>query len=329
MGEPKLTADPARTVYVAAPTGVTAGFATRLSAAGDAAGWRLTALADQRALETLLAGDRLVREGAVVLVDQVFLELLSPAQLERLGHPHVVLLAERGLEDTVRLFGKHHGLCHILVKNDSLLPRQLHMTLDRIAGRAAGGAAGYLQAGATVRRETLRGSGERQACIDRILELVDGVPCFTELRSAAATIASELLMNAIFNAPYDYDRLKPRYKDRPRHQTVALKPGEEVGVEYGFDRELFVLTCRDNFGMLGRDVLRTNLLRSAAGGGAQVRMQTAGAGVGLYMVLSLANQLDISVKPGHGTEITTVIGLSKRYVDFERRGNSLNYFSEP
>jgi hypothetical protein len=46
----------------------------------------------------------------------------------------------------------------------------------------------------------------------------------------------------------------------------------------------------------------------------------------LFMVLSAACLLDVRVIPRRSTQITALIGLTKRYRDFERLGNSLNLF---
>jgi hypothetical protein len=57
-------------------------------------------------------------------------------------------------------------------------------------------------------------------------------------------------------------------------------------------------------------------------------MQTQGAGVGLFMVLSTAVQLDVHVIPRRQTEIFALVPLTKRYREFAASGHSLNLFLE-
>jgi hypothetical protein len=131
-------------------------------------------------------------------------------------------------------------------------------------------------------------------------------------------------MNGLFDAPHDRASRQPKYADRSRAEALRVEPGEEIELSYGSDGRLFVIAATDNFGMLGRGTLVESLVRSEQG----VKTQSAGAGVGLYILLNSANQLDVRVAPGRRTEVAVVLCLSRRFREFEQRGHSLNYFSE-
>jgi hypothetical protein len=174
----------------------------------------------------------------------------------------------------------------------------------------------------------LASTGARQGLIDRLTTAAQTVAGISELPAVVATVATELISNACFNAPRGRDG-RPLYRDRPRQADLALAPAEAVTVAFGHDDQFFALAVYDNFGALTRGTLVANFVRASRVGDRQIRMQTQGAGVGLYMVLSSAAQLDVRVEPGRRTEIVAVVALAKRYRDFARSGHSLNlYFKE-
>jgi hypothetical protein len=322
MGELKLKMQPQGQLFVAANRSLMESYLLWQAAQGQAGIWDMHFLSDQKDLLPIKGR----REPHVLIIDQAFLSLLTPEVWAHVDQQNVILLIDRGLEETIKHLKIFPGLAHVQVKNDSLFSKQLHLTIKQILFGAASSLSDYLAPGAVIIEDTMKKSSQRQECIGRILQDVDHISGFTELRSTVATVATELLMNATFNAPHDLSTMKPKYKDIPRQNQISLHQNEEIKISHGYDRELFCLSVTDNFGMLNREVLIDNLVRAASGGGTQVQMQTPGAGVGLYMVLSLVNTLDIYVKNGESTQITAIIGISKRYIDFERRGQSLNLF---
>ncbi len=240
----------------------------------------------------------------------------------------LVLLTAQDVESTIRLFAENEALRHVHSINDALLGRQLETTLAQILADAPLPLTRYLASGASLQSMVVKSSQAKQGVIDAIVFDVAPVVAFADLAGVVATVTSELLMNAVFNAPHDAKRGLPKYRDLPRDETLTLAAGEEVRAFFGHDEGALVLGVEDRFGMLSRATLAANLLRASRIGAAQIKMQTAGAGVGLYMVINAATQLDVYVERGKLTRLTAVIGVSKRYRDFERLGHSLNYFGK-
>jgi hypothetical protein len=265
------------------------------------------------------------RRGLVLVADPAQLSLPTAARKSLLRRSDVVVLDFGELEHTVRLFGEHDGASHILARDGDLLPRQLRTTLTQLLTRETLPLSGYLRPGTGIVTTKLTGSDGKDACVSRLRRDLAPVDAIADLPAIADTVASELIMNAVFNAPHDrHDR--PKYRDVARHTSFSLLPGEDVTVSYGFDDAVFALSVHDNFGMLTRETLLANLLRATRGGASQINMRSAGAGIGFYMVLGSSNQLDVHVVRRRSTRMVAVIGLTRRHRHLEELGHSMNLF---
>lgn len=80
--------------------------------------------------------------------------------------------------------------------------------------------------------------------------------------------------------------------------------GGSVVVEIGTDRARWAIVVRDRVGALTPDVALEALARGYAGGAARAG---GGAGLGLYHVLGLADDLCVTCAPGRLTEVRAVV----------------------
>lgn len=286
-------------------------------------------------IERAIAGSsHIVRRQAKVpllhLSDILVLELPVGATLpETTTDVHMVLIVDSDVAETVHILGANPSLCHIIGRTGPFFPRLLASTLTQLINEDAWPFARNLMPGATVEYQELMTTNSKQACVDRISTAAKGTGAFSELTNLVATVASELLMNAFFNAPVDGKTHKRKYKDVPRQETLTLTKAESIGVAFGHDEEMFALSVRDNFGSLTRSTLIVNLERAAHFGSSQIRMTTQGAGVGLYMTLCSTTALCIRVIPSQVTEVTALFALTKRNRDFEQLGRSFSLFVSP
>lgn len=267
-----------------------------------------------------------VPHGVPLIVDD---SLLSPAAPERRAlfrRAHLVLVGDFDLASAIQLCGTSPVLAHVLWRNDRLLGRQLRSTLLQLLGAGAWDVKDYLRAGTAITKCVLTSSDKQGAIIEQVSAAAAAAGGFSELSSSVATVASELMMNAIFNAPLDGNTGAAKYRESPRDAVLQLTPGEAVTLSYGADEALFGLSVRDQFGRFNRQTLLEYLVRSGRADDAQIKMRTPGAGVGLYMVINAVSQLDIHVVTGRTTQIVALFGLSKRFRDYESFGHSLNFF---
>lgn len=313
-----MQVSPLKTIYVSSSD-------PQFQGACDEAARALGSSAEKVSLEALYHGSAHVGK-ACVLVDVTGLTQEDLIKLARLDHARIVLAADPEQFDPIQCMARITGINNIYLKNPQQMTRQLRSILAKMQG-GKWGLESYLDEGTSTTKMRIADYGKKQEYINRIREFASGVPNgFGDLPNIVATMAWELMMNGIFNAP----RLngKPKYKDMSRSSALVVEPGEEVELEFGFDERVLALAARDTFGTLTRETIVENLVRASTTDHAQVMRSTPGAGVGLYVLFTSASQLDFQVAPGRCTEVTAVIYLSKRYRDFARGGHSINFFLE-
>lgn len=262
------------------------------------------------------------------LAPEDLLILDEPGAADSLALPSgvpAIVVTDRDAAGIVRLLAANPELSHVVGRSGPFFPRLLRTTLQQIVEGDAWRFSTYLTSGAPVQTQVLTESSAKQACVDRIVAMAAGTTAFSELPGTIGTVAYELLMNAFFNAPFDFASQRRKYKDRPRHELLSLGRDEAVTVAYGHDDELLAVSIRDNFGSLSRATMLMNLERAARIGSAQIRMKTQGAGVGFYIALSSTTALEIRINPQVSTEIVAAFALTKRYRDFEQLGRSINF----
>lgn len=246
--------------------------------------------------------------------------------IARFSGYRLVLVGEPESHDPIALITRLGSVNHVYIKNRQQMTHQLQSIMQNMKDRCWGLGC-YLSAGAKSEKLLIADYGKKLEHINQIREFAVGVPNgFSDLPDVAATIAWEMIMNGLFNAPRVGG--KPKYKDVSRSSALVVEPGEEMELEFGYDDKILAISASDPFGTLTRETVVANLARASKTDQAQVMRSTPGAGVGLYVLFTSASQLDFRIASGSRTEVTAVIYLSKRYRDFARGGHSINFFYE-
>jgi hypothetical protein len=261
-----------------------------------------------------------------LVVDEKLLSQDPALRSHVLNRRSLVLISDRDPAQSLKMLADHPGVHHVLMRDGVFLPRQIVTTLAQMTSGKAPDVSAYLAPGSRVTTTKLRSTEEKAALLDRMDEAARATGGVSELPGVIGTVASELILNAFFNAPVDATTKQPKYRDKPRHEPLKLAVAEQIEVSYGYDDRVFVVSVKDPFGSLTRDALISNFSRSAERGSSQIKMVTQGAGVGLYMVFCASHLLDVHVTPGKQTVMTAVIGVARRFRDIEKFGNSFNYF---
>ncbi len=245
---------------------------------------------------------------------------------ERLHGYRVVLVGEPESHDPIAWMTRLKSINHVYIKNHQQMTHQLQSIMQQMKD-SCWGLGCYLSAGVKTKKLRIADYGKKLEYLGEIREFAAAVPNgFSDLPDVVATIAWEMIMNGLFNAPRVDG--KPKYRDVSRSSALVVEPGEEVELEFGYDDKILAISARDPFGTLTRDTAVANLARASKTDQAQVMRSTPGAGVGLYLLFTSASQLDFHIAAGNRTEVTALIYLSKRYRDFARGGHSINFFCE-
>lgn len=222
-------------------------------------------------------------------------------------------------------FIKNERLNHLLGFDPHRTPWEAALNLKKILSKKAWGAKCYLAEGTMVDGFSISESKRETSKIEDMLKTQDWSEFFDSPVDYLALVANELVSNALYNGPEAKRAFTENYPvDRREH--VYLKGSELVQVNLGIDAHAVVLSVMDCFGTLDREKVVTNLSRSFTE--RTVQQKKGGAGLGLYLAFSHANQFIINRKAGVRTEVICVIEKNKRYRQYKGRLKSFHFFEE-
>jgi hypothetical protein len=185
----------------------------------------------------------------------------------------------------------------------------------------------YLLGGTPVEERLLSTSHEKDQVLSTILALGQRYSLSDEKLRRIETSADELMLNALYDAPRD-ESGKALYANLDRRKSVSLGAQAQVRVRWGADPRTFAVSVTDRFGALERSAVVTHIQRVLEGrtlrrGGVQ---EGGGAGLGLVLAFTAANQLIVQVVPGKFTEVTAVIHIAGANRLVSQLGSSLHLY---
>jgi len=262
----------------------------------------------------------------------------------RQAYPGAPLLAVAGIDARSRLID---ALCeadvnHVVPKRGALtLPRggmpvlgslegpdehDLFAAVRRlIEGPRSAGVTPYLLAGAPVHECEVKTSEDKDAALNEIVAFAETMDLGGEKLRRVELATEELLMNALYDAPRNVGGL-PRNAHLDRRLSVALGADETIQMRYGCDGQTLAVSVADPFGSLSKRAV-TERLRKVADGVPRPHPGVAGAGLGLVMAYSVANQLIFTVSPGRLTEVTAVLHVAGTNRAAQERGTAVHFYS--
>jgi CheY-like chemotaxis protein len=190
------------------------------------------------------------------------------------------------------------------------------------------GPAPYLLGGAHVEERVIGGSLAKEAALQELLADAGRFAFSDEKLRRIETVADELMLNGIYNAPRD-DAGQPLFGETDRRTEISLAAQAQVRLRWGCDGRTFALSVADRFGALTRaqvaihigKLLDARSPRLARGGGA-----AAGAGLGLALTYSAGNELALHVGAGRFTEATCALQVAGSNRAALARGSALHLY---
>ncbi len=262
----------------------------------------------------------------------------------RQAYPNVPLLAVAGIDARSRLIDAlcEPGVHHVLPKRGALtLPRggmpvigslegpdehDLFAAVHRLLqGPETTGVTPYLLAGAPVHEVAIHTTEDKEAALNQIIAFAESMDLGGEKLRRVELATEELLMNALYDAPRNPGGV-PRNAHLDRRLSVALGAEETIWLRYGCDGQTLAIAVSDPFGSLSKRAV-TERLRKVADGVPRPQAGVAGAGLGLVMTYSVANQLIFSVSPGTLTEVTAVLHVAGTNRAAQERGTAVHFYS--
>lgn len=162
--------------------------------------------------------------------------------------------------------------------------RDLGITSEKLVSGDLFGLEKYLAPGTIVNERTIAGDADRRNAIGTVCAWADAIGTRRPVVHRLASVADELLMNAL-------------------HDTPASAPGAVF--RWGADDRMIAISVADVFGALRqRDVIgHVRRARSERGRPLSELSDQRGAGIGLYLVLANVASLVVNVETGRRTEV--------------------------
>ncbi|MDB4968137.1 MAG: hypothetical protein JWN44_3826 [Myxococcales bacterium] len=242
--------------------------------------------------------------------------------VQSLGHPDVVGIMPKigGWSESTAGDTKLEG------PDEQLLGLALRRRMERAIQPA--GPAPYLLTGTNLEERIIGGSVDKDTALSDLLADAARYGLSDEKVRRVETAADELMLNGIYDAPRD-EAGNALHADIDRRTPVRLAAQAQVRVRWGCDGHTFAVSVTDRFGALERATVASHIQRLldarsprlGRGGGGST---TGGAGLGLVLTFSAANQLAIQVIAGRFTEVTAALHVAGSNRTAVARGSSLH-----
>lgn len=262
--------------------------------------------------------------GAIAFVDYDLVDTIEGSQLDV---PIVAVLDSppaRTLAMTVEAFNTFPWLSHVVQAPLLAMDRgRQHFAALLDCLTSSKDEIETLPTRVTGRSALLARASRRTARFDRMREYLAEQAISERIITSLLTVAEELVMNALYNAPVEAGFMSAR----SRAEDVELPPERACEISYGVDDATVFLRVRDSFGALKRNRL-VEVLSRCSGEGVVLDESRGGAGLGMWCIFSAASAISIRVAPGSVTDITVVIGKN----DSRRISRPLAvdlYFADP
>lgn len=218
------------------------------------------------------------------------------------------------------------GVRHLIGGRGHTVISELSTTVAKIFDRDIFGCEKYLagQGGGIVSFE-VRDSAEVAGVMDKARSYARDRGVVPRLAAGFATVAGELLTNALYNAPMDERGGRP-FARRSRREAVVLPARQAVSVTFAGDPPRIAVAVRDRFGTLESEQVIGYLAKCFRKGEDQVEKKPGGAGLGFYVSFQALSSLVANLRAGELTEIIGVLDITDSFKEFSARSKSLCVF---
>jgi CRP-like cAMP-binding protein len=203
--------------------------------------------------------------------------------------------------------------------------RNIATTVTKLVAKDLFGLEKYLMWGTEAQSEPITRSADRPVLIEQMSSHFDSLGVRATIIDRVSSVAEELLMNAIYDAPADNG--VHHYAHLSRTTEVILKPAEQGQFRFAADGMLAAISVSDPFGAFKIETLLNYLERNANPNGGEVQEAgKGGAGRGLHQIVSNSDLVVFNVRPGRKTEVLALFNLDPNMKDSDPR--SFHFFAE-
>lgn len=194
-------------------------------------------------------------------------------------------------------------------ENRALTIKSLTTTVAKILNKDFFGFEKYLSWGAHVVESKIKCSEKRAEEIEKMEEHFKSFGVRSTFLDQAHTVAEEMLMNAIYDAPTDAKGV-PVFNHLARTDVVDLPEDQAATLRYGTDGVLLAVSVTDPFGALTKNILQSYLEKNYNNEDAASE-EKGGAGKGLHMIIANSDFVVFNVRPQQKTEVICFFQLER------------------
>lgn len=191
--------------------------------------------------------------------------------------------------------------------------KNIMTTVTKLLSHDVFGLEKYLSWGIDIQTRSIVSSRQRPDLIADMDSYLEKVGVRRANRDRIKSVAEEMLMNAIYDAPLGPDG-KPLYNHLPRTEDVSLKTDEQGLFRFATDGMLIAISVQDPFGGLKGPTLLHYLEKNYAGQAADVHGSESkgGGGRGLHHIVESSDLVVFNIEPGEKTEVISLFNVEAK-----------------
>lgn len=228
----------------------------------------------------------------------------------------VPIIPAADLEWTVALLADAHVPC--VLAADSLTAPGATATIAKLLGRDLFGVDKVLPWGVRIYSTLVSDYHEKSQAILTIGDFAQAMGVRRKYREQIDQCIDEMLMNALYDAPVDAQG-RPLFADVPVKERVLMKAEQKAVLQYACDGDRFVVSVRDAFGTLRKDIV-IHYLDKCLHAAEQIDRKAGGAGLGLYLMCNSATEVSFHVFAGSATEVVCTFDLKQARAQLQSLG---------
>lgn len=276
--------------------------------------------------ESLSIGD--LGTATIVLIDRASRELAQDrVLLEALRNDgKVIFLGESLADDDVLDLLRGANLDHI-IGDTSVQGSELLVTSVKLLSGDLFGLEKYLSWGVRVSERQVSTYAEKRDALTAVGDHAREIGARRSIVTRIESVADELLMNALYDAPAARDGVRPVTRIQSAGGLGSMVADRAALIRFAADGNTFALSVQDEYGELKKDMILDHLARARAEGGRPQPDPRGGAGLGLYFILSTVTRFIANIDTGSRTEIVCLFDLDRLGQD-TRGARSLHIFTQ-
>lgn len=246
----------------------------------------------------------------VVFAGEACVEVLKQVS-EKKSAPYAILLTSKDVQGNLNILRDNRYVEHIIsrsLEDRSTTIRYVLTTLGKLLNKDIFGIDKYLSWGFEAQKAMVTHSGQRESLREEMAAYFRKMGVRNTIIERVNTVAEEMLMNAIYDAPVD-SQGKSVFNHISRKNEVRLDTHQQSQLRYGSDGLMVAVSVTDPFGALSKDLIIDYLISCYAGQAGSLNADKGGAGRGLHQIIENSDLTIFNVKKGVRTEVICLFNL--------------------